>query len=313
MHLRRSGFTLLELLVAITVIALLLALILPAVHQARAAARRTQCRSNLRQIGVAFLSHEAQYGRFPSNGWGFQWLGDPDRGTDEQQPGGWIYNILAFVEQVPLRHSGRGVFGTEQKLSLGDLTQTVVPLFRCPSRPARQLELHNPSIPPFNAEWRPLVAKTDYAVNEGDYITDTRSGPPTLADGDSGVYPWSDTSFATGVCFQRSRIRIAEIRDGTSNTYLVGEKYVSYLHYNTEEDPGYDQSMYCGVDLDINRWTIAPPEFDGKSVGISASRQFGSAHPDACHFVMCDGSVRAVSYHVDAEVHRAAGNRRDWN
>ncbi|MFG0335940.1 MAG: DUF1559 domain-containing protein [Maioricimonas sp. JB049] len=316
-HIVRSGracrraFTLVELLVAIAIIGILLALLLPAVQQVRASARRTQCRNHLRQIGLAFHNHESQYGRFPSNGWGFLWVGDPDRGTDEKQPGGWIYNLLPFVEQSALRDMGKGQTGTDRTAALGDLTEQPLPLFKCPARPAPQKGLHNPMLPPNNAEWRVIVARTDYAVNEGDFITDTLMGPSTLEEGDSGRYAWRDTTNATGISYQRSRVRFADIRDGASNTYLAGEKYVSRLHYQDEGDPGYDQSMYGGVDLDLNRWTIAPPEPDGEPVGIDPARQFGSAHRDGCHFVMCDGSVRQVSYSIDAEVHRSLGNRRD--
>ncbi|MGH7129345.1 MAG: DUF1559 domain-containing protein, partial [Planctomycetaceae bacterium] len=159
-----------------------------------------------------------------------------------------------------------------------------------------------------NANAVEMVAKTDYAVNEGDYITDTRGGPAMLEEGDSGNYQWRDTTKASGVCFQRSEIRPAAISDGMSNTYLIGEKYVSTPNYDTFADPGHDQSMFSGVDLDINRWTIDPPLEDGEGV---QERRFGSAHSGGCHFVLCDGSVRMIGYGIDREVHRRLGNRRD--
>jgi hypothetical protein len=71
------------------------------------------------------------------------------------------------------------------------------------------------------------VAKTDYAINEGDNITDTHGGPETRADGDSPGYQWRDTKPATGVSFQPSQIRYEDLRDGASHIYPVGEKYVS--------------------------------------------------------------------------------------
>jgi prepilin-type processing-associated H-X9-DG protein len=168
--------------------------------------------------------------------------------------------------------------------------------------------LNNINLPPFNADWVPWVAKTDYAINEGDFITDTQEGPPTLQVGDTAGYPWRDTTQATGISFQRSRIRPQDIHDGMSHTYMIGEKYVSSAHYLDEGDLGHDQSMYTGVDLDINRWTIDPPLMDS---GAVAYRRFGSAHQQGCHFVMCDGSVRQVSYDIDADIHRWLGNRRD--
>ncbi len=191
---RRVGFTLLELLVAIAIIAILLAVTLPAVQQARSAARATECRNHLRQLGMAMLQHESQFTRFPSNGWGYRWIGDPDRGTDERQPGGWIYNLLAQLEQEALRNMGAGMADFEKRAALAQVMETPVAVFKCPSRPSLPLGLHNVMVPPFNADWVPWVAKTDYAVNEGDFITDTPAGPATLAEGDSVTYDWSDTT-----------------------------------------------------------------------------------------------------------------------
>ena len=299
---RQSGFTLLELLVVIAIIGVLCALILPAVQQARAAARRTVCQSNLRQLAVAMSSHESLYGRYPSNGWGFLWVGEPDRGTDERQPGGWIYNILDHIEQSAVRDTGAGLSGPARRAALSELMQLPVPLFRCPARPGNALGPNSDMITPHNADRPASVAKTDYAVNEGDYITDTQGGPSTLEEGDGGNYPWRDMTLATGICFQRSTI------DGLSNTYMIGEKYVNSDTYSTALDLGNDQSMYTGVDIDINRWTVKPPLQDAPR---SSVREFGSAHHGGCHFAMCDGSVRQVSYDIDAEVHRRTGNRRD--
>ena len=310
-HLRctgRDGFTIVELLVVIAIIGVLIALLLPAVQSAREGARRVQCQNNLKQIGLAFTSHLSATRRYPSNGWGYAWIGDPDRGTGKDQPGGWIYSILPYMEQSALHKLGSGLDPAAKKQALSQLMQSTVSTFKCPSRATDKLLPSKPEVVPRNAEWTQQVAKTDYAVNEGDFITDTGEGPETLAIGDSAQYAWRDTSLATGICFQRSEVRPASIADGLSKTYLVGEKNVSSVNYQTYDDYGYDQSMYCGVDVDVTRWVVEPPQRDANEI---KERCFGSTHSEGCHFVLCDGSVHLIDYGIDPEVHRRLGNRND--
>jgi len=152
------------------------------------------------------------------------------------------------------------------------------------------------------------AAKTDYAVNEGDYITNTPAGPDTLAEGDDPNYNWTDVRNANGVSSLRTGVRAAEITDGLSNTYFAGEKYVSKAGYHSAKDPGHDQSMYSGVDLDTTRWTIEPPLRDRDGMVV---RRFGSAHETGCYMAYGDGAVKFVSYRIDSIVHRSAGNRHD--
>ncbi len=104
----RGGFTLVELLVVIAIIGVLVSLLLPAVQNAREAGRRTQCMNNLKNLGLAAQQHLEKLRRFPSGGWGPQWIGDPDRGNSIKQPGGWVYNLLPYMEQDALHDYGQG-------------------------------------------------------------------------------------------------------------------------------------------------------------------------------------------------------------
>src|SRR5262245_8528822 len=106
---RRTGFTLIELLVAIAIIGVLVALLLPAVQRVRETANRVKCANNLKQISLAILNHQVTCRRLPSDGWGWLWIGDPDRASNRKQPGGWIYNILPYLEQSQLHALGVGI------------------------------------------------------------------------------------------------------------------------------------------------------------------------------------------------------------
>lgn len=305
---RRTGLTLLELLVAIAVIGVLLALLLPAIQSAREAARRTRCRNNLRQIGLATDLHVDAWEHYPTNGWGFRWVGMPDRGFGPEQPGGWLYNILPYLEHVELRQAGSGQPFAVQRQALARVGLNGLPDFACPSRASGLRGPAEPNVIPVNADWLPVVAKTDYAISEGDTITGTNGGPGSLAEGDSVTYLWPSTDKVTGVSFLRSTVRRSFITDGLSNTLLVGEKNVSRDGYSTASDPGNDQSMFCGVDWDINRWTIEPPLPDGDS---PQPTRFGSAHSGGSQVVFCDGHVSLISWDIDSQIFRRLGNRED--
>jgi hypothetical protein len=259
-------------------------------------------------MGLAMTAHEQAKRRFPSNGWGFAWLGEPERDTDRRQPGGWIYNLLDYLEATPLRRLGANQEGAEKRASLALLSASPLAAFQCPTRSRGDVAEQTQHVKPVNADWSPQVAKTDYAVNEGDFITDTNEGPKSLEEGDRNKFAWKDVSRATGISFQRSEVRAIDVEDGLTHLYLVGEKHVSARGYTNASDRSHDQSMYSGVDWDIARWTLDTPLRDRV---WSAPRLFGSAHSGGCYFVLGDGSVRLISYEIERETHRRLGNRRD--
>ena len=128
------GFTVVELLMVIVIIGILISLLLPAVQMAREAARRGQCTNNLKQLATGCLNHESAIKTFPTNGWAFAFLGHPDRGVGISQPGGWIYNILPYIEQDSLYRGQAGLTGGSLQTAAATLMQTPVPPLYCPSR-----------------------------------------------------------------------------------------------------------------------------------------------------------------------------------
>ena len=303
------GLSMVEVLVIVTIVGVLIALLLPAVQAARESGRRTQCKHNLKQLGQAMQNHASSLERYPSNGWGHGWVGLPDRGTGKNQPGGWIYNLLDYLDQSTLRETGRDMSPQDQQQARTRLIQMPLAVMTCP-RAAPSLSPAAPWGNDFNAPWVPALPKNDYALNGGDYYEESQvwQGPATLQQGDAGNYSWTDLRLFTGISCQRSEIKPVMVSDGLGQTYMIGEKHVSRLNYNTYEDEGYNQSMYVGTCLDLSRWVQQPPLQDADDVEYL---RFGSAHGGGSHFIFCDGAVKLISYQIDPEVHRRLGNRHD--
>jgi prepilin-type N-terminal cleavage/methylation domain-containing protein len=337
---KRAGFTLVELLVVIAIIGVLVALLLPAIQAAREAARRAQCQNNLKQIGLAFAMHHDTQKFFPSGGWGYSYVGDPDEGFGKAQPGGWAYSVLPYMEMTQLHDLGKGLkvtsgtTNTQKKVTNTEIIQKPVPTFICPSRGRSPVSAT--CCAPFNANWsaNTLMAKSDYAANFGDASHCTATCPCLVTQSElpsnivvGRTYPeydpsipqsWPDTSRITGVVFTRSEVTIAHVADGTSNTYAVGEKFVRPAGYEDSADSGNDWSMYSGTQDDTVRTThyepsinkIITPAQDNDVMNLGQWR-FGSVHVSGFHMAMCDGSVHFVSYDISPEAHRRLGNRDD--
>ncbi len=329
----RSGFTLVELLVVITIIGILIALLLPAVQAAREAARLVQCQNNVKQLALAALQHEHVAHWLPTGGWGYDWVGDPDCGFGRTQPGGAIYNCLPYLEQQAIHDLGLGISGltnlATKKTVAVQMTQTLVAGLACPTRrravlhpvqSANQYQLTNSAAP---ADW----FQTDYASNAGSVFRIWMSGPGSyqsglasanLPDG-SPNSSFSDMRKTNGITAQASIVRINDITDGTTHTYLMGEKYLCPDEYYTGSDPGDDQAIVTGDSDDINRWTGNdspptsvtpwPPALD--TPGYYSAYLFGSAHLSGFNMAFCDGSVQKMNFTIDPETHRRLGCRND--
>lgn len=306
-----SGFTLIELLVVIAIIGMLIALLLPAVQAVREAARTMQCANHLKQMGLAWQSHEEAHGFYPGGGWGATWVGDPDRGAGRRQPGGWIYQQLPFIEQTQLHDLGQGESEARKRETTKALIATPLSFMNCPSRrPAITYPMYNQHR---NSNSTDVATRTDYAACAGDadWSEPYTAEPTTFAQGDDPNFHWAPHPEYTGVSFERSEVTVAEVIDGTSNTYMVGEKYLNPDHYATGRDPSDDWSMYSGHQDDNYRVThySAHPKRD--TPGLADRISFGSNHPSVWQVVMCDGTVRAISFSIDREVHRRLGNMKD--
>lgn len=310
---RVSAFTLVELLVVIAIIALLIGLTLPAVQAVRESARATQCKNHLKQLGLAAQIHVDNHRSYPTNGWGFRWIGDPDFGTGITQPGGWVFNVLPFLEQQNLHQLAFRVPSTQKLAAMQQLMETPVDVLFCPSRRRPTVGAYLGQFPLYNAPMLPAAAKCDYAGNGGDQAFNNIQGPSSTDPNVVRSYSWPPVDRVTGLFYPRSFLSPADVRDGTSNVYLFGEKNVredvASITDPAQRDIGDDQTAYVGDDTDVRRFTHLPPVRD--EFGQAHPFQFGSAHPRVCHFVFCDGSVHAISFTIDPEVHQRLGNRRD--
>jgi prepilin-type N-terminal cleavage/methylation domain-containing protein/prepilin-type processing-associated H-X9-DG protein len=363
------GFTLVELLVVIAIIGILIALLLPAVQAAREAARRTQCKNNLKQLALGCLLHLDSQKFLPSGGWTDFYTADPNRGYGAKQPGSWYYNILAFIEEQALRDLGKGQAFDGVTPSAGykqasiQLHTTPVAAFLCPSR--RSVKLYpwgwdsgttgvgKAAGGPAWIKALPAVTRGDYAANSGDSQASAGDGySPHVLWPNNATYTytaidsgnWPSTSCTpmpgrplpvvpfncqSGVVGYHIELKLAQITDGTSNTYLIGEKYVPTALYETSfaNPAGYgdDQSAYTGYDWDnqrvaynpggaFGRDAFQPLQDDAIDGGDDANvYAFGSAHAGGLNMAMCDGSVHTISYDIDSDTHRYLAVKDDGN
>jgi len=332
---RIRGFTLIELLVVIAIIAILIGLLLPAVQKVREAAARMRCQNNLKQLGLGMHScHDAQ-GYFPSAGWGWNWIGDPDRGAGKDQPGGWVFSILPYIEQGNLFNTG----SNDPNKNTINFTkiQTPVSTMICSSR--RLPAAYKNGI---NASYRnvtgvaPNVGKTDYAACGGNNNNsiEVYPGPSSLARGDDPAY-WNDPKDDEGrkardstdparfngvmIARRETKLNMITAIKGASNVVMLGEKSVPKDLYLTGTDAGDNECFFTGMNNDVIRSTAWVPladktkkEFEDTGSTPWQSR-FGSAHTSGINVVLGDGSVRSVSYNVDPNIWRFAGSIIDTN
>jgi prepilin-type N-terminal cleavage/methylation domain-containing protein len=340
----RCAFTLVELLVVIAIIGILMGLLIPAVQATREAARSTECRNNLRQLSFELLHHHDAQKSFPSGGWGYRWMPDSDAGGGKAQPASWVYGVLDYLEQQPLRRSQAGVAQPVRDDHIVRLVTTPLSVMNCPSRRSGLLPVTLPiGYNNLSSEATARInsaARIDYGgcMGGGEPTSestvfdrgDPRDGPGPdtveeadeweLVDAATGLNRWQSqhSGAANGAIIARYPIALRQVTDGASSTYLVGERLVETDHYYSGHATNDDQNAYVGFDRDnqisarytpfrdVHSWELNRLT---SSAGEGLGFHFGSAHPSTFHVSMCNGSVQGVNYDIDLSVHRAAGSR----
>jgi prepilin-type N-terminal cleavage/methylation domain-containing protein len=310
-----GGFTLVELLVVMTIIGILAGLLLPAVNMVREAGRRTQCANHLKSLGEAVSAYkQAHQDAFPTGGWGYNWVGQPDGTFGPSQPGGWLYNILLHLDSGPLYDSSATAAGRTAMM------RTNMEVMSCPTRrPSEPCPSSYSAINAPNAGG--VAAKGDYAANagcmadtsgtsQGSPACDAFPGPSSTAQGnDPNFAGWPGPNTFNGIFFVRSQV--TAIPDGATKTIMLGEKYVSPDGYSAGNAPGDTRNMYVGFSSDNFRSTFYPPKVDQIQTYSNAASSFGSAHAAGCAFVFCDGSTRRLNYGIDPQIFQYLGSRND--
>jgi len=285
---RCRGFTLIELLVVIAIIAILIALLLPAVQQAREAARRTQCRNNLLQIGLALQNYEGAHECLPP---GVVNETGPIQNVKQGYHVGWALLILPFMEENNIYHHWDFSVGVYDDKNSAPREQ-FIPVFHCPSSPA-------------NA-FGPII---DYAGCHNS------TAAPIDVDNN-------------GVLFLNSSIRYEQITDGSSHTIFVGEKdsTSALAAMGGPDDPQIPACWASGTNAtlrstsDINgafrngRIPVAPGQPQpplGANQNAPLDEGFSSFHTGGAFFLFGDGSVHFLSENISLQEFARMGDRSD--
>ncbi len=273
----RRGFTLIELLVVIAIIAILVALLLPAVQQAREAARRSSCKNNLMQIGIAIINYEHLWETFPI---GTVDEEDPIRNERTGYKVGWLVRFLPQMDEGNAYNKfdfHHGAFAAEN----GEVAAYHPNGMRCPSSPLSD-----------------FVYLDDIKIANSDYAGVHHSENTPIAAGNDGAF------------IPNRALTSRDIPDGLSYTLFVGEKILGGRTLGwtsgtvaTLRNTGVPINNHVGPNLNRNHdWEPETPE---------DSAGFASFHAGGSQFLMGDGSVRFLSENIDPEIYNRLGNRAD--
>jgi len=293
---RKRGFTLIELLVVIAIIAILISLLLPAVQQAREAARRTQCRNNLKQLGLALHNYHDVHSSFPSG-----WIAvDTSVGMMSAHDGlngaGWGTMILPYMDQANLYQLFDSSLAIEDPGN-ADFLDNRLSVFRCPSDPQPDTwEIEEEGVP------GNVLATLPIANYIGVFGTEELDGCENAV----GVAPvaLNGQCQGDGVFYHNSATRIRDMTDGTSNTLIVGERL-------TNETDGW-YSTWPGM---VSEGEEAFQRILGSADHVPNDPDahfddFSSNHTGGAFFVLGDGSVHFVSSSIDHGVYTGLATRQ---
>ena len=302
MPIRKRGFTLIELLVVIAIIAILIALLLPAVQQAREAARRTQCKNNLKQLGLAMHNYHDTVNVFP---WGW-----------DARETLWSAMVLPQIEQANLystliwQESGPGNWdadGSPNEKACG----TILQAFMCPSMP----------LGPRDNEDIPGRVPVSYRACGGSMISsDDASTRP--AGFNTAAFKSLEENNLDGMFYGCSNIKMRDVIDGTSNTILIGESRTSiyskdgqqmdYWQFGSPQTGNWNLNGAGGTEYSegVGSCVVKPnANLDLTVSGVLMEMAFGSYHVGGAQYTLADGSVRFISENIDLGVYRALGTR----
>lgn len=295
---RRSGFTLIELLVVIAIIAVLIALLLPAIQQAREAARRAACKNNLKQIALAMHNYETSHRVYPPGY--IHKFGPAGSAEFEANHAGlaWGAMLLPQLEQSNLYQQFDPHVPIWDVANL-EARETHLPVFLCPSDPYSEdsFVVRDDTAAPVER-----YAAASYAANWG----------PS-----SDTVNLDDTPLQSrGVFYRNSKTRVRDITDGLSNTLAIGERTNGPIATGTTGgghalfETAWSAAVREVTDFPDDHGHMVlfetqfrPNQLGGDDKGLSAP------HEGICQFALTDGSVRAISENIDANLYNALGTR----
>ena len=300
-HRRRPGFTIIELLVVIAIIGILIALLLPAVQQAREAARLTQCKNNLKQIALALHNYESTHRVFaPGYIHKFGPVGTPEFEANHAGSA-WGTMLLPQLDRANLYQELDASIPVWHPANLAP-RERHLPVFLCPSDPYSEdgFVVRDDTATPIER-----YAAASYAANWG----------PSDA-----LVNLDDTPLQSrGVFFRNSSTRVRDVIDGLTNTLAFGERTNGPIPTSQPTAGGHSvfETAWCAAVRDVDdlpddhghmvlfETQFRPNQIDGDDKGLSAP------HEGMCQFALCDGSVRAISENIDANLYNALGTRAD--